>query len=224
MQAADARDALAKAVYGRLFWWVVAKVNRQLNKGDAHHSFIGVLDIFGFEHFERNSYEQLCINYANETLQQQFNQYIFKLEQEEYVREAIAWDNIAFPDNQDCLDLIEARKPVPGLISLIDEQCLMPRGNDEALARRFVEAFGRHARFHADPRQRARSVFVLRHYAGDVVYDTAGFCEKNRDQIHAEAIDLVAGSRDRCVGEFVRASGVDESTEDAVAAAARSCP
>jgi myosin-5 len=112
-RAADTRDALAKQVYGRLFAWIVWRINASIRADDAARAFIGVLDIFGFESFATNSFEQLCINYCNEALQQHFNAYVFKLEQEEYARERIDWSNIEFPDNQDCLDLIEARKP-PG--------------------------------------------------------------------------------------------------------------
>jgi myosin-5 len=111
-QSSAAVEALAKAIYGRLFLWIVWAINKQIRADDAVvASFIGVLDIFGFESFQTNSFEQLCINYCNETLQQQFNQFVFKLEQEEYTRERISWSNIDFPDNQDCLDLIEARRP-----------------------------------------------------------------------------------------------------------------
>lgn len=107
MQAADVRDAIVKFIYGKLFDWIVEKINRQIRHDDETEHFIGVLDIFGFEQFQHNSFEQLCINFTNETLQQHFNNYVFKVEQAEYQKEGIDWTNISFPDNQDCLDLIQ---------------------------------------------------------------------------------------------------------------------
>jgi myosin-5 len=125
-QASDARDALAKAIYGRIFDWIVSTINLSIQVEDPAHvrANIGVLDIFGFECFVHNSFEQLCINYTNETLQQQFNQYIFKMEQVEYQAEKIEWSFIEFPDNQDCLDLIENK--VSGILAMIDDECRLP--------------------------------------------------------------------------------------------------
>lgn len=120
LQASDARDALAKAIYGRLFDWIVRTINESIVvDSKLVRSSIGVLDIFGFECFAHNSFEQLCINYTNETLQQQFNQYIFKMEQIEYQKEKIEWSFIEFPDNQDCLDLIEHKVNILAVDALI---------------------------------------------------------------------------------------------------------
>lgn len=119
-QAVGARDALAKHIYAELFGWIVAHVNGSLQSPSKAHCFIGVLDIYGFETFETNSFEQFCINYANEKLQQQFNQHVFKLEQEEYLKEQIQWTFIDFYDNQPCIDLIETKL---GILDLLDEEC-----------------------------------------------------------------------------------------------------
>jgi myosin-5 len=119
-QAHVVKDSVAKYVYANLFEWLVSVTNESLSCSDASQvaTFIGVLDIYGFEHFKKNSFEQFCINYANEKLQQQFNQHVFKLEQEEYVREKINWTFIEFSDNQKCIELIEAKL---GILSLLDE-------------------------------------------------------------------------------------------------------
>lgn len=113
-QVVNARDALAKHIYAQLFSWIVEHINKALHTSLKQHSFIGVLDIYGFETFEINSFEQFCINYANEKLQQQFNSHVFKLEQEEYMKEQIPWTLIDFYDNQPCIDLIEAKAGHPG--------------------------------------------------------------------------------------------------------------
>lgn len=115
-----ARDALAKHIYSQLFNWVVDEINKSLEFHGQRQSFIGVLDIYGFETFETNSFEQFCINYANEKLQQQFCQHVFKLEQEEYMKEEITWSFIQFQDNQPCIDLIENKL---GILDLLDEEC-----------------------------------------------------------------------------------------------------
>lgn len=119
-QAIGARDALAKHIYAELFNWIVTGINNSLQSQNKPQCFIGVLDIYGFETFEINSFEQFCINYANEKLQQQFNQHVFKLEQEEYFREEIEWTFIDFYDNQPCIDLIETKL---GILDLLDEEC-----------------------------------------------------------------------------------------------------
>ncbi|KAF7471631.1 Hypothetical predicted protein [Marmota monax] len=120
LQATNARDALAKHIYAKLFNWIVDHVNQALHSAVKQHSFIGVLDIYGFETFEINSFEQFCINYANEKLQQQFNMHVFKLEQEEYMKEQIPWTLIDFYDNQPCINLIESKL---GVLDLLDEEC-----------------------------------------------------------------------------------------------------
>lgn len=118
--ATTSRDALAKHIYSKLFNWIVKIINKALQPEIERQKFIGVLDIYGFETFEINSFEQFCINYANEKLQQQFNLYVFKLEQQEYIKEEIEWKMIDFYDNQPCIDLIEAKL---GILDLLDEEC-----------------------------------------------------------------------------------------------------
>ena len=127
-QSVDVRDAFVKGIYGRLFIWIVEKINAAIYKpkeAGAYRKSIGVLDIFGFENFDNNSFEQLCINYANENLQQFFVQHIFKLEQEEYNNENISWKNIEFIDNQEILDMIAVRQM--NIIALIDEESKFPK-------------------------------------------------------------------------------------------------
>lgn len=192
-QAKDGRDALIKTVYSRLFLWIVARVNQSIEKQAKGLNFIGVLDIFGFEVFVSNSFEQLCINYANETLQQQFNQFVFKLEQMEYEKEGITWSFIDFPDNQDTLTLIDG-KPI-GLLSLLDDQCMIPKGSDEGLARQYYEKLGGREIFSASSKEKVNFMFSIQHYAGKVSYDSQGFCEKNKDQLFQEALDLMQSTK-----------------------------
>lgn len=146
--AVYARDALGKAVYSRMFDWLVARVNDGLAVGGAQsRNFIGVLDIYGFEFFEVNSFEQLCINYANEKLQQHFNRQIFKQEQEIYLKEAIKVAEITYKDNQDCIDLIEL--PRVGILNILDEECRMPKASDKTFAQKLHSQHARHSRFAA---------------------------------------------------------------------------
>ncbi|KAJ8576817.1 hypothetical protein ON010_g2391 [Phytophthora cinnamomi] len=196
-QANNARDALAKALYGKLFDWMVKKINHFLKMDDSQKAkgglhFIGILDIFGFEVFPKNSFEQLCINFANETLQQQFNDYVFKAEQREYESQGVDWKYIEFCDNQDCVNLISQRPT--GILSLIDEECVMPKGSDTTLASKLYRACGSHSRFEASRIQRARGLFTIVHYAGHVEYSSDGFLEKNKDVLHQEAVDMLVYS------------------------------
>lgn len=199
-KAADSRDALAKTVYGALFLWVVKQVNNCImweNDGDIRSSS-GVLDIFGFESFAVNSFEQLCINFTNEALQQQFNKFIFKLEQEEYERESISWAFIEFPDNQDCLDTIQARPK--GILAMLDDECkLGQRGSDRNWAKRLNEIYlpeknqvvSDNTRYSSTKMQQAKGIFCVRHFAGNVEYTAeTNFLEKNRDEIPLTAKSL----------------------------------
>jgi len=228
--AADARDALLKSLYSRLFDFIVARVNASIRNDAATDSFIGILDIFGFEHFETNSFEQLCINYANETLQQHFNHYIFKAEQAEYKREGISCEGISFEDNQVCLNLIEGKSP-PGILSLLDEACLMPKATDDSFARKCYdnlkppaakrggaaagasEAKPGNPCFSASSKQVANSQFAVQHYAGSVTYSTAGFCDKNRDSIHDEALEAMGSSEFAFVASLFQATQSKQAAE-----------
>jgi len=200
-QASDARDALAKALYGKIFDWIVATINRsiQVEKKQVRAD-IGVLDIFGFECFKLNSFEQLCINYTNETLQQQFNQFVFKMEQAEYQKEKIEWSFIEFPDNQDCLDLIEHKQT--GIIAMLDDECRLPKASDDKFHSRLVKSMDSHGRFSCTAAQKRNGDFCVNHYAGPVVYSTASFVEKNKDEFPREATSLCQGSSDPLISHI----------------------
>ncbi|KAF7152397.1 hypothetical protein RHSIM_Rhsim01G0259100 [Rhododendron simsii] len=189
--AAVSRDALAKVVYSRLFDWLVDKINCSIGQDPNSKSLIGVLDIYGFESFKTNSFEQFCINLTNEKLQQHFNQHVFKMEQEEYTKEEINWSYIEFIDNQDVLDLIE-KKP-GGIISLLDEACMFPRSTYETFADKLYQTFKNHKRF-TKPKL-SRSDFTICHYAGDVTYQTELFLDKNKDYVIAEHQALLNDSK-----------------------------
>ncbi|KAB5545162.1 hypothetical protein DKX38_013274 [Salix brachista] len=185
------RDALAKIVYSRLFDWIVNTINNSIGQDPNSKSLIGVLDIYGFESFKTNSFEQFCINLTNEKLQQHFNQHVFKAEQEEYTKEEIDWSYIEFIDNQDVLDLIE-KKP-GGIISLLDEACMFPRSTHETFAEKLYQTFKDHKRFNKP--KLSRSDFTICHYAGDVTYQTEHFLDKNKDYVVAEHQALLSESK-----------------------------
>ncbi|MCD7469622.1 hypothetical protein HAX54_008764, partial [Datura stramonium] len=180
--AALSRDALAKIVYSRLFDWIVNKINNSIGQDPDSNLSIGVLDIYGFESFKTNSFEQFCINLTNEKLQQHFNQHVFKMEQEEYTKEEIDWSYIDFIDNQDILDLIE-KKP-GGIIALLDEACMFPRSTHETFSEKLYHTFKDHKRF-SKPKL-SRTDFTISHYAGDVTYQTEFFLDKNKDYVVPE--------------------------------------
>ncbi|GMY26957.1 myosin-6-like isoform X1, partial [Fagus crenata] len=188
--AALSRDALAKIVYSRLFDWLVNKINNSIGQDPDSKNLIGVLDIYGFESFKTNSFEQFCINLTNEKLQQHFNQHVFKMEQEEYTKEEIDWSYIEFIDNQDILDLLE-KKP-GGIIALLDEACMFPRSTHETFAQKLYQTFKDHKRF-SKPKL-SRSDFTICHYAGDVTYQTELFLDKNKDYVVAEHQALLSAS------------------------------
>uniref|UniRef100_A0A8C8MEL3 Methyl-CpG binding domain protein 3b n=1 Tax=Oncorhynchus tshawytscha TaxID=74940 RepID=A0A8C8MEL3_ONCTS len=193
-QSLEARDALAKHVYGQLFTWTVTRLNSALRaQSEKPKSFIGVLDIYGFETFERNSFEQFCINYANEKLQQQFNRHVFQLEQEEYVREELPWSRIEFSDNQPCIALIEGQL---GLLDLLDEECRMPKGSEESWARKLYD---QHQSNNPSPHFRkprmSNTAFIILHFADMVQYECDGFLDKNRDTVFEEPINILRASQ-----------------------------
>eukprot|EP01041_Mallomonas_annulata_P007192 gene7191-14661_t len=192
-QASDARDGLVKALYGRIFEWIVMTINTSIDIGRQDtRADVGVLDIFGFECFKNNSFEQLCINYTNETLQQQFNQFVFKMEQIEYQNERIEWSFIEFPDNQDCLDLIENK--VSGILAMLDDECKLPKSTDDKFAKRLYKTLTEHSCFNASVTQQRDFLFCIRHYAGSVMYNTATFVEKNKDEVPKETTTLFQNS------------------------------
>ncbi|KAK4273572.1 hypothetical protein QN277_021949 [Acacia crassicarpa] len=189
--AAISRDGLAKTIYSRLFDWLVDKINSSIGQDPNSKSLIGVLDIYGFESFKTNSFEQFCINFTNEKLQQHFNQHVFKMEQEEYTKEKIDWSYIEFVDNQDVLDLIE-KKP-GGIIALLDEACMFPKSTHETFANKLYQTFKNHKRF-VKPKL-SRSDFAIAHYAGEVLYQSNQFLDKNKDYVVPEHQDLLGASK-----------------------------
>ncbi|PWA43478.1 IQ motif, EF-hand binding site [Artemisia annua] len=191
LSATFSRDGLAKTIYSRLFDWLVDKINVSIGQDATSKSLIGVLDIYGFESFKNNSFEQFCINFTNEKLQQHFNQHVFKMEQEEYKKEAIDWSYIEFVDNQDVLDLIE-KKP-GGIIALLDEACMFPKSTHETFANKLYQTFKNHKRF-IKPKL-SRTDFTIGHYAGEVQYQSDQFLDKNKDYVVPEHQDLLSVSK-----------------------------
>uniref|UniRef100_A0A3Q1F1P5 Unconventional myosin-Va-like n=1 Tax=Acanthochromis polyacanthus TaxID=80966 RepID=A0A3Q1F1P5_9TELE len=191
MNAVYGRDALAKHIYARLFSWIVGRINHALKSAVKQHSFIGVLDIYGFETFDVNSFEQFCINYANEKLQQQFNLHVFKLEQEEYMREEIPWTLIDFYDNQPCINLIEAKL---GILDLLDEECKMPKGSDDTWAQKLYNTLLKQ-NAHFDKPRLSNRAFIIHHFADKVEYQCEGFLEKNKDTVNEEQINVLTKSK-----------------------------
>lgn len=205
-QAIVVRDSVAKFIYSSLFDWLVEIINFSLATEEVLNqvtSFIGVLDIYGFEHFAKNSFEQFCINYANEKLQQEFNQHVFKLEQEEYLREKIDWTFIDFADNQPCIDLIEAKM---GILSLLDEESRLPMGSDEQFVTKLHHNYASDKnRFYKKPRF-GKSAFTVCHYAVDVTYESEGFIEKNRDTVPDEHMAVLRASSNAFLGTVLDAA------------------
>ncbi|CCH61296.1 hypothetical protein TBLA_0E02420 [Henningerozyma blattae CBS 6284] len=194
-QAIVSRDSVAKFIYSGLFDWLVDNINTVLCNPDVEDkiaTFIGVLDIYGFEHFDKNSFEQFCINYANEKLQQEFNQHVFKLEQEEYINEQIEWSFIEFNDNQPCIDLIENKL---GILSLLDEESRLPAGSDESWTQKLYQTLDKPPTNKVFKKPRfGQTKFVVSHYAIDVAYDTEGFIEKNRDTVSDGHLEVLRAS------------------------------
>jgi myosin-5 len=205
-QAIVVRDSVAKFIYSSLFDWLVEIINESLATEEVLSkvsSFIGVLDIYGFEHFAKNSFEQFCINYANEKLQQEFNQHVFKLEQEEYLREQIDWTFIDFSDNQPCIDLIEGKM---GILSLLDEESRLPMGSDEQFVTKLHHNYAADKnKFYKKPRF-GKSAFTVCHYAIDVTYESEGFIEKNRDTVPDEHMAVLRASTNRFLGSVLEAA------------------
>ncbi|KAL9256534.1 Myosin-2-like protein [Drosera capensis] len=185
-QAMDARDALVKFIYASLFDWLVQKINQSLGEGKKQTGrSIAILDICGFESYEKNSFEQLCINYANERLQQHFNRHLLKLVQEDYEADGIDWTRVKFEDNLECLDLFE--KKSLGLLSILDEESNLPKASCLTFAHKLKQHLEPHPRFRAGK----DGSFSVNHFAGEVLYDTHGFLEKNRDPL-PESIHLLS--------------------------------
>lgn len=228
-QSIKAKEALIKATYGALFTYLVQRINSCINgedkqnqsDDDSQHppaaAFIGVLDIFGFESFGKNSFEQLCINYCNESLQQQFNKFVFKLEQAEYEREGIQWDFISFPDNQYVLDLIDKKRT--GVLNILDEQSFLTQCTDQSFAQLLYQKCGggrsgKGSAFSANSRQMAHGIFSIHHYAGPVEYDTFGFLEKNKDELPKEIDDLLHSSENNFLRSLANVMSDSKSMDE----------
>ncbi|KAI7807246.1 putative unconventional myosin-VIIb-like, partial [Triplophysa rosa] len=203
-QAMDGRDAFVKAIYGKLFVWIVEKINSAIYKpppDDLKHVrlSIGLLDIFGFENFKNNSFEQLCINFANEQLQQFFVKHVFKLEQQEYAREDIVWKNIDFSDNQRTLDVLAIKSL--NILSLIDEESHFPKGTDTTMLNKMNQVHGKDD-IYISPKNNHDTKFGILHFAGPVYYDSKGFLEKNRDALSGDIIQLVQTSSNKLLNQI----------------------
>ncbi|KAL9160164.1 hypothetical protein ABFS82_08G182200 [Erythranthe guttata] len=186
-QAIDARDALAKFIYVSLFDWLIEEINSSLTTGKHNTGrSISILDFYGYEPLKKNSFQQFCVNYANERLQQHFNRHLFKLEQEEYELDGIDWTKVGFVDNVDCLNLFE-KKPI-GLISLLDEISNFPKATNLTLVAKLKQHLNAN---HCFKGERGGS-FIIHHNAGEVLYDTEDFLKKNRESLHSESIQLLS--------------------------------
>ncbi|XP_017042747.1 unconventional myosin ID [Drosophila ficusphila] len=211
-QAEYGKDALAKAIYDRLFTWIISRINRAIlfrgSKTQARfNSVIGVLDIYGFEIFDCNSFEQFCINYCNEKLQQLFIELVLKQEQEEYQREGIEWTNIDYFNNKIICDLVE--QPHKGIIAIMDEACLsVGKVTDDTLLGAMDKNLSKHPHYTSrqlkptDKELKHREDFRITHYAGDVIYNINGFIEKNKDTLYQDFKRLLHRSKDANLSEM----------------------
>ncbi|CAH0482711.1 unnamed protein product [Peronospora belbahrii] len=207
-QASDLRDALAKGMYTQLFDWLVHRINKAICSTNNVKTHIGLLDIFGFESFDQNGFEQLCINYANEKLQQKFNSDVFKDVQQEYVDEGIPLTLVTFEDNQPILDLIEGRM---GIVSMLNEEVLRPQATDSTFVSKVLDACSDHPSIE---KNRINPLeFTIHHYAGDVTYNGTGFLEKNKDTLPTDMVQLLSGSRNSVIsGIFTPAQASTRNT------------
>ncbi|KAK2467941.1 hypothetical protein APHAL10511_000236 [Amanita phalloides] len=209
-QALDELAALCKTLYEKSFGSLVDHINRALDRPSSKSTFIGVLDIAGFEIFETNGYEQLLINYTNEKLQQFFNHHMFVLEQEEYAREGIKWDYVNFGlDLQPTIDLIEASGNTIGIFSCLDEECIMPKATNVTFTDKLHSMWAStneepepHPGRYKYERSRFEMGFIIQHYAGKVEYRTYGWLEKNKDPLNDNLSRVLAASSERCVSNL----------------------
>ncbi|RKO94162.1 P-loop containing nucleoside triphosphate hydrolase protein [Blyttiomyces helicus] len=226
---AGARDSLAKNIYSRLFNWIVVRLNENM-ANSAKSYVIGVLDIYGFEIFDRNSFEQLCINYTNEKLHQIFIELTLKAEQEEYVREGIPWTEVKYVNNKPCCELIEKQHH---LIDLLDEECLVPAGTDTTFHAKVQNNLRGKPNWVEAPRmQTAQKTFVIKvaevmlneHYAADVPYDCEGILEKNKDTLFLDLLELMMKSGTRLAKTLFEADAARDSKKRPVTAATQFRP
>ncbi|KAJ3065284.1 cytochrome c oxidase subunit 1, partial [Podochytrium sp. JEL0797] len=213
-QATDNRDSIAKNLYSNLFRVLLELINStlQATADKEIQNYIGVLDIFGFEDFTVNSFEQLCINYTNEKLQNFFNQFIFKLEQEEYEKEGISWEKISYEDNQACIDLIEDKPK--GILAQLDEEVKLPKGSEESFLMKLEKTHEKHKHF-TKPKLK-NGIFGIKHYAGEVLYNVEGFLEKNKDALQEELYDLISSSTVPFISALITPKENDSSSSNAL--------
>merc|ERR1719309_1804118 len=195
-KATDSVGAMAKGMFDRLFTFLVNKCNVTLNTGMKRHSFIGVLDIAGFEIFDFNGFEQICINFCNEKLQQFFNHHMFVLEQEEYKKEGIEWVTMNFGmDLQACIDLLEKPK---GVFSTLEEQSIVPKATDQTFIAKLYETHEKKNPAFIKPKpgksNKGNAHFICRHYAGEVGYNLDNWLEKNKDPLNNSVVELLQKS------------------------------
>ncbi|SCU86690.1 LAMI_0D03202g1_1 [Lachancea mirantina] len=200
-QARTIIDSLSRTLYEKLFAYIVRKINASLDHGSMTENFIGLLDIAGFEIFKNNSFEQLCINYTNEKLQQFFNHHMFVLEQSEYLKENIQWSFVDYgKDLQSTIDLIEQKGKSPGVLPLLDEESILPKSTDESFYSKLITFCDNgSSKF---KRSKTNSCFVLRHYAGDVEYNISGWLNKNKDPLSDNMLQVLSSSTNGLFEEF----------------------
>ncbi|XP_005723517.1 myosin-IIIb isoform X1 [Pundamilia nyererei] len=227
-KAADVRDAMSKALYGRLFSWIVNRINSLLQPdmnvcAVESGMNVGILDIFGFENFKKNSFEQLCINIANEQIQFYFNQHIFALEQMEYQSEEVDASLVEYEDNRPILDMF-LQKPM-GLLSLLDEESRFPQATDQTLVDKFEDNL--RCKYFWIPK-RVELCFGIQHYAGQVMYNVNGFLEKNRDTLPADIVVVLRTSENKLLQQLFSSpltkTGNLATSKARVTAASRSLP
>ncbi|XP_032736175.1 myosin-IIIb [Lontra canadensis] len=227
-RAADVRDAMSKALYGRLFSWIVNRINTLLQPDKSICSAddginVGILDIFGFENFQRNSFEQLCINIANEQIQYYFNQHVFALEQMEYQNEGIDVTPVVYEDNRPLLDMF-LQKPL-GLLALLDEESRFPQATDQTLVDKFEDNL--RSQYFWRPKG-VELCFGILHYAGKVLYDASGVLEKNRDTLPADVVVVLRTSENQLLQQLfsipLTKTGNLAQTRARITAASRSLP
>ena len=203
-ESATARDALAKALYARAFDALVEEINRAVAPPRHAELTLGVLDIYGFEIFETNSFEQLCINFANEKLQQLFIEFTLRAEQAEYASEGVQWTPVDFFNNKSVVELIEGTRPA-GVLAWLDEECVVPKGTDQTFHAKLVSNLSKHEHFEAAALA-GESAFTIKHYAGAVTYQTEGLLEKNKDLAYRDQVDLLAASKSPLIAELFSAA------------------
>jgi len=210
-QAVDARHALAKFIYGRMFDWLVKRVNTSMGEPPRGSSalYIGILDIFGFEIFKHNSFEQLCINFTNEMLQQHFNNNTFKLEEKVYTSEGIDFEHIEFIDNEPMIELITQRGR--GILPILDEELIVPGGSDAGFMEKMTDEQSRNPVFSSNARSTKH--FGVKHYAGMVEYDSTGFLEKNRDTLQLDMIEVLQASTNELIADLYPQDEVHSSKD-----------